>query len=111
MPILVTHSIFLMPGSISAEGTTRYFEPRFLKLILSIQPQRPDTKVLALRKILDLTRYAAIVPAFSCTIGTLLLMAQGSIAMLVAIYNAAASSPYFLVTLLNSINGRHPARS
>ena len=50
-----------------------------------------------MRKILGLTRYAVVVPALASIIGALLLMAQGSIAMLVAVYNAAGN-----LTLLKS---------
>ena len=41
-----------------------------------------------MRKIIGLTRYAVVVPAIASMIGALLLMAQGSIAMLVAVYNS-----------------------
>jgi uncharacterized membrane protein YqhA len=50
-----------------------------------------------MKKILGLIRYAVIVPALASMIGALLLMAQGSIAMLVAVYNAAGN-----LTLLKS---------
>ena len=55
------------------------------------------TKILDMKKILGLIRYAVIVPALASMIGALLLMAQGSIAMLVAVYNAAGN-----LTLLKS---------
>jgi len=53
--------------------------------------QTPGTKVSDTGKILGLTRYVVVVPALASIIGALLLMAQGSIAMLVAVYNAAGN--------------------
>lgn len=45
-----------------------------------------------MRKILGLTRYAVVVPAVASIIGALLLMAQGSIAMILVVVDAASQS-------------------
>lgn len=44
-----------------------------------------------MRKILGLTRYAVFVPALASMIGALLLMAQGSIAMIVVVFDSLVS--------------------
>ena len=44
-----------------------------------------------MRKILGLTRYAVFVPALASMIGALLLMAQGSIAMIVVVFDSFVS--------------------
>ncbi len=62
-----------------------------LKKFLVNETETQGTKVLDMGKILGLTRYAVVVPALASIIGALLLMAQGSIAMLVAVYNAAGN--------------------
>lgn len=41
-----------------------------------------------MRRIVSLTRYAVIVPAVAAMIGAILLMAQGSIAMIVVVYES-----------------------
>jgi len=48
-----------------------------------------------MRKILGLTRYAVVVPAVASIIGALLLMAQASLAMIVAVADSVGS-PYEL---------------
>ena len=45
----------------------------------------------SMRKILGLTRYAVFVPALASMIGALLLMAQGSIAMIVVVFDSFVS--------------------
>jgi uncharacterized membrane protein YqhA len=45
-----------------------------------------------MRKVLGLTRYAVFVPAIAAIIGALLLMAQGSWAVLVAVLDSLSSS-------------------
>ena len=41
-----------------------------------------------MRKIVGLTRYTVFIPAIAAMIGALLLMAQGSIAIIVAVINS-----------------------
>jgi uncharacterized membrane protein YqhA len=54
-----------------------------------------------MRKILGLTRYAVIVPALASMIGALLLMAQGSIAILEVVFEAIFKNAYLKVTIVD----------
>jgi uncharacterized membrane protein YqhA len=54
-----------------------------------------------MRKILGLTRYAVVVPAVASMVGALLLMVQGSIAILEVVYEAAFQSAYLKVTIVD----------
>lgn len=45
-----------------------------------------------MKRILGLTRYAVVVPAFASIVGALLLMAQGSISMVTVVVEAIGSS-------------------
>jgi uncharacterized membrane protein YqhA len=45
-----------------------------------------------MKRILGLTRYAVVVPAFASIIGALLLMAQGSISMVTVVFEAIGNS-------------------
>jgi uncharacterized membrane protein YqhA len=53
-----------------------------------------------MRKILGLTRYVVFVPAVASIIGALLLMAQGSIAMIEAVYESVTGVSYLKVTIV-----------
>jgi uncharacterized membrane protein YqhA len=53
-----------------------------------------------MRKILGLTRYAVFIPAVASIIGALLLMAQGSIAMIEAVYDSVTGASYLKVTIV-----------
>jgi uncharacterized membrane protein YqhA len=53
-----------------------------------------------MRKILGLTRYVVFIPAVASIIGALLLMAQGSIAMLEAVYDSVTGASYLKVTIV-----------
>jgi uncharacterized membrane protein YqhA len=53
-----------------------------------------------MRRILGVTRYAVIVPAIAAILGALLLMVQGSIAMVVAIFNSVTSRTYLKDTIV-----------
>ena len=53
-----------------------------------------------MRKILGLTRYAVFIPALASIIGALLLMAQGSIAVLAAAYNSVVGASYLKETIV-----------
>jgi uncharacterized membrane protein YqhA len=53
-----------------------------------------------MRKILGLTRYVVFVPAVASIIGALLLMAQGSIAMVEAVYDSVTGASYLKVTIV-----------
>jgi uncharacterized membrane protein YqhA len=55
---------------------------------------------LDMRKILGLTRYAVFIPALASIIGALLLMAQGSIAVLAAAYNSVVGASYLKETIV-----------
>ena len=55
---------------------------------------------LGMRKILGLTRYAVVVPAIASIIGALLLMAQGSIAILLVVSDALLSQVYLKDTIV-----------
>lgn len=54
-----------------------------------------------MRKILGLTRYAVIVPAIASMIGALLLMAQGSIEMIMVVIDAAFNKAYLKDTIVD----------
>ncbi|MEY4318952.1 MAG: hypothetical protein RL378_56 [Actinomycetota bacterium] len=53
-----------------------------------------------MRQILGLTRYAVIVPAIASIIGALLLMAQGSIEMIIVVYESVAAHAYLKDTIV-----------
>jgi uncharacterized membrane protein YqhA len=53
-----------------------------------------------MRRILGVTRYAVIVPAIAAILGALLLMVQGSIAMVIAIINSVTSRTYLKDTIV-----------
>jgi uncharacterized membrane protein YqhA len=54
-----------------------------------------------MRKILGLTRYAVIVPAIASIIGALLLMAQGSISIMMVIVDAVLNDAYLKDTIVD----------
>ena len=54
-----------------------------------------------MRKILGLTRYAVIVPAIASIIGALLLMAQGSISIMIVIVDAVLNEAYLKDTIVD----------
>jgi uncharacterized membrane protein YqhA len=54
-----------------------------------------------MRQILGLTRYAVIVPAIASIIGALLLMAQGSIEMVVVVYESVTTDTYLKNTIVD----------
>jgi uncharacterized membrane protein YqhA len=54
-----------------------------------------------MRQILGLTRYAVIVPAIASIIGALLLMAQGSIEMVVVVYESITTHAYLKDTIVD----------
>ncbi|MBJ7433197.1 MAG: YqhA family protein [Microbacteriaceae bacterium] len=54
-----------------------------------------------MRQILGLTRYAVIVPAIAAIIGALLLMAQGSIEMVVVVYESVTTDTYLKDTIVD----------
>ena len=54
-----------------------------------------------MRKILGLTRYAVIVPAIASMIGALLLMAQGSIEMILVVIDATLNNAYLKDTIVD----------
>ena len=53
-----------------------------------------------MRKILGLTRYAVFVPAVAAIIGALLLMAQGSISILMIVVDAVLNNAYLKETIV-----------
>ncbi len=53
-----------------------------------------------MRKILGLTRYAVVVPAVASIVGALLLMAQGSIEMVMVVIDAVMSEKYLKDTIV-----------
>jgi len=53
-----------------------------------------------MRKILGLTRYAVFVPAVASIIGALLLMAQGSISILMIVWDAVLNDAYLKETIV-----------
>jgi len=54
-----------------------------------------------MRKILGLTRYAVVVPALASMVGALLLMVQGSIAIIEVVYEAAFQNAYLKITIVD----------
>lgn len=54
-----------------------------------------------MRKILGLTRYAVIVPSIASIIGALLLMAQGSISIMMVIVDAVLYNAYLKDTIVD----------
>jgi uncharacterized membrane protein YqhA len=54
-----------------------------------------------MRKILGLTRYAVVVPAIASMVGALLLMAQGSIAIVAVVIDAVFNNSYLKVTIVD----------
>ena len=54
-----------------------------------------------MRKILGYTRYAVVVPAVASMIGALLLMVQGSIAILTVVFKAVVEGSYLKVTIVD----------
>jgi uncharacterized membrane protein YqhA len=54
-----------------------------------------------MRKILGLTRYAVIVPSIASIIGALLLMAQGSISIMIVIVDAVINDAYLKDTIVD----------
>lgn len=54
-----------------------------------------------MRQILGLTRYAVIVPAIASIIGALLLMAHGSIEMVIVVYESVTSDTYLKDTIVD----------
>jgi uncharacterized membrane protein YqhA len=54
-----------------------------------------------MRKILGLTRYAVIVPALASMVGALLLMAQGSFAIIEVVFEAVVNNAYLKVTIVD----------
>ena len=53
-----------------------------------------------MRKVLGYTRYAVFIPALASILGALLLMAQGSIAVIAAAYNSIFRSYYLKETIV-----------
>ena len=61
-----------------------------------------------MRKIVGLTRYTVFIPAIAAMIGALLLMAQGSIAIIVAVINSLRQFPPLkdvIVEVLTAVDG------
>ena len=54
-----------------------------------------------MRQILGLTRYAVVVPAIAPIIGALLLMAQGSIEMVIVVYQSVTTDTYLKDTIVD----------
>jgi uncharacterized membrane protein YqhA len=54
-----------------------------------------------MRKILGLTRYAVFVPAVASIIGALLLMAQGSISIVMIVFEAVLNNTYLKDTIVD----------
>lgn len=54
-----------------------------------------------MRKILGLTRYAVIVPSIAAILGALLLMAQGSISIVMVIVDAVLNDAYLKDTIVD----------
>ncbi len=54
-----------------------------------------------MRKILGVTRYAVIVPSIASIIGALLLMAQGSISIMIVIVDAVLNEAYLKDTIVD----------
>lgn len=56
--------------------------------------------MMPMRRILGVTRYAVIAPALAAILGALLLMVQGSIAMVVAIIGSVTGGTYLKDTIV-----------
>jgi len=56
---------------------------------------------LIMKKILGLTRYAVVVPALASILGALLLMAQGSISMVMVVVDAVSTEPTLKDTIVD----------
>lgn len=54
-----------------------------------------------MHQLLGLTRYAVIVPAIASIIGALLLMAQGSVEMVVVVYESVTTDTYLKDTIVD----------
>jgi uncharacterized membrane protein YqhA len=54
-----------------------------------------------MRQLLGLTRFAVIVPAVASIIGALLLMAQGSIEMVIVVYESVTTDTYLKNTIVD----------
>lgn len=54
-----------------------------------------------MRKLLGLTRYAVVVPAIASMIGALLLMGQGSVAIIRVVFDAVVNNSYLKVTIVD----------
>jgi uncharacterized membrane protein YqhA len=54
-----------------------------------------------MRKILGLTRYAVLIPSIASIIGALLLMAQGSISIMIVIVDAVLNDAYLKDTIVD----------
>jgi uncharacterized membrane protein YqhA len=54
-----------------------------------------------MRKLIGLTRYAVIVPSIASIIGALLLMAQGSISIMIVIVDAVLNEAYLKDTIVD----------
>lgn len=54
-----------------------------------------------MRQLLGLTRYAVIVPAVASVLGALLLMAQGSIEMVIVVYESVTTDTYLKDTIVD----------
>jgi uncharacterized membrane protein YqhA len=54
-----------------------------------------------MRKILGLTRYAVLVPSIASIIGALLLMAQGSLSIIVVVVDAVLNDAYLKDTIVD----------
>ena len=78
-------------------------EPSNLLVAGSIPAEGASTPgvALAMRKILGLTRYAVIVPAIAAMIGALLLMMQGSIEIVVVVYETLTTAPSLKITIVD----------
>lgn len=67
----------------------------------------PATIILMIKKALELTRYAVVIPAVAAILGALLLMVQGSIEMIVVILDAifeATSLKQSIVDVLTAVD-------
>lgn len=56
---------------------------------------------LIMKKILGLTRYAVVVPALASILGALLLMAQGSVSMVMVVIDAISTEPTLKDTIVD----------
>jgi uncharacterized membrane protein YqhA len=54
-----------------------------------------------MRKILGLTRYAVLVPSIASIIGALLLMAQGSLSIIIVVVDAVLNNAYLKDTIVD----------